>query len=221
MAAQTGGANAPDLGSPQANHSNRPARNPFPLGVVVGFALAIIGAALLLFGVAGGPSFVSTHYGPDWWIDAMRAIGQAMLAGIPLGFACLTIGVAACVTATWLRPRYPGRIDLKNNLAVRLYDEFGHILHPGDVAIKVLRRRGVYRVLIRIEAVGLQYEEKRIGTIKAAVGMGFRAPEVYPYRGPGIYDLDVLIVSRLVSDGYLDRWADAVARIRSRKRGEH
>ena len=72
MAAQTGGANAPDLGSPQANHSNRPDRNSFPLGVVVGFALAIIGAALLLFGVAGGPSFVSTHYGPDWRSEERR-----------------------------------------------------------------------------------------------------------------------------------------------------
>lgn len=221
MTVQSGGATAPGLGSAQApndNH-NRPNRNPYPIGVAVGCFLAAIGAFMLLCGIFAGPSFVNTHYGPDWWIDTMQGVGRTMISGIPLGAASLAVGVVACTSATWLRPRYPGRHDFRNNLAVRLYDEFGDILHPGDVIIMVHRHRGVYRVLVRLEAIGLQYEAKRNALIKAVVGMGFKAPEVYPYRGPGIYDLDALVVSRLITDGHIDRWRGAIAHIRNRMRG--
>lgn len=220
MTPRTGGDTAPGLGNPQAPQAprnDRPERDPMPLGAVVGSALAIVGLALILLGCIAGPVFTQTDSGVlPWWDAAMQSIGHVMTAGVPLGAVLLVAGVAGYLAAEWLRPRYPGCHDIRNNIVVRLYDQYGHILHPDDLEVRVRRRHGIYRVLIRLQATSLQYGAKRDAVIKAIVGMGFTPPEVAPYRGPGAYDLDAVITSRLVTDGYLARWEAALDDLRAR-----
>lgn len=220
MESRTGGAGAPGLGNPQAPQTprnDRPERDPMPLGGKIGSTLAVVGLALILLGCIAGPVFVHTDSAVlPAWDAAMQAIGHAMTAGVPLGIVLLATGVAGYLAASWLRTRYPGCGDIKNNIVVRLYDQYGHILHPDDLEVRVRRRHGIYRVLIRLQATGLQYGAKRDAVIKAIIGMGFAPPEVTPYRGPGAYDLDAVITSRLVTDGYLERWEAALDDLRAR-----
>lgn len=196
MTPKNGSATAADLGAPQTQPSDRPERYPLPLGGRVGVALAVIGFALIFFGMGAGPIFLDTKTVFPWLDSAVHVLGRLLIAGVPWGLVALVIGVVAYVIAGWLRPRYPGRLDFKNDLYVRLHDEFGTILHPGDCAIRVRRKHGVYRVLIHLRGNGLQYEDKCLAIVRAVTGMGFQPPEVFPYQGFRPYDLVAVVTAR-------------------------
>lgn len=196
MAPRTGGATAPGLDTPQAPPSERPERYPLPLGGTAGAVLAGTGFALVFLGMAAGPALLASRTVLPWLDFVAHAIGYTLVSGIGLGLELLVVGVAAYAVAGWLRPRYPGRLDFKNDLNVRLHDEFGTILHPGDCAIQVRRRHGVYRVLVHLRGNGLQYEDKRLAVVRAVTGMGFHPPEIFPYQGFRPYDLEAVVTAR-------------------------
>lgn len=218
MAPRTGGATVPGLGTPQAPPSERPERYPLPLGGTVGVALGGTGFALVFLGMAAGPGLLASQTVLPLLNAVVHAIGYALVSGIGWGLRLLVVGVAAYAVAGWLRPRYPGRLDFKNDLNVRLHDELGAILHPGDCAIRVRRKHGVYRVLVRLRGNGLQYEDKRLAVVRAVTGMGFYPPEVSPYQGFRTYDLEAIVTAQLPALWYLWSLRYAPSRLISRVR---
>lgn len=211
MTTSTRGGNTPSLSASQPRHT----RLPLPIGGLGGIPLLIVGAFLVLAGVVIGPAFIDTHTVLPWWDSAMQSFGFFLVAGIPWGILLASVGLVSWRSSQWLRTRYPGRLDFKTDLRVRLHDELGPILHPGDCVLEVHRGHGLYQVLIRLRATGLQYDAKRDAVVKAIVGMGFTPPEITPYHGHKAYDLDVLVVSRLVTDGYYARWETLIDSLRA------